>query len=57
MKARLVRVSLLLAAGALLLPGALRAQEPEEAGHMHGPDGRHIAVAETFGLAYWRLGG
>src|SRR5687768_2692113 len=30
------------------LAGAAAAQE-EEAGHMHGPDGRHIAVAETFG--------
>ncbi len=27
---------------------AARAQE-EEAGHMHGPDGRHVALAETFG--------
>jgi hypothetical protein len=34
-----------------LLPSTLYAQEPEEAGHMHGPDGRHIAVAETFGPA------
>jgi RND family efflux transporter MFP subunit len=25
------------------------ATAPGEAGHMHGPDGRHIAVAETFG--------
>lgn len=25
------------------------AQEEEEAGHMHGPDGRHVAVASTFG--------
>lgn len=36
-----------LLAGLLPLPG-LRAAEEEE-GHMHGPDGRHIAVAETFG--------
>lgn len=43
-------LSLLLftAASGSLLPA--RAQE-EEAGHMHGPDGRHIAVAETFGGA------
>lgn len=32
-----------------LLAGAVAAQE--EAGHVHGPDGRHIAVAETFGGA------
>jgi|GEM_PF-599982 cobalt-zinc-cadmium efflux system membrane fusion protein len=25
------------------------AQEAEEVGHMHGPDGRHVAVASTFG--------
>jgi membrane fusion protein, heavy metal efflux system len=31
-----------------LTPLAAFAQE-EEAGHMHGPDGRHIAVANTFG--------
>ncbi len=36
--------------GALLLAGAAGAHE-EEAGHMHGPDGRHIAVAETFGTS------
>ena len=33
---------------ALALPSDVRAQEGET-GHMHGPDGRHIAVAETFG--------
>src|SRR5262245_59068158 len=37
-------------AAALLLPCPSHAQE-EETGHMHGPDGRHIAVAESFGLA------
>lgn len=44
-------LSLLLAA-ALILPTAF-AQEPkggeDEEAHMHGPDGRHIAVASTFG--------
>lgn len=34
---------------ALTLPGIVQAQEEGEAGHMHGPDGRHIAVASTFG--------
>jgi membrane fusion protein, heavy metal efflux system len=38
---------LALFSGLVPLSGA-RAEE-EEAGHMHGPDGRHIAVAETFG--------
>ena len=33
----------------LAVLGTAAAQE--EAGHMHGPDGRHIAVAETFGTA------
>lgn len=33
---------------ALLPPLAGNAQEEGEAGHMHGPDGRHIAVAGTF---------
>jgi hypothetical protein len=37
--------ALLLGAGALSVPA--RAQEEE--GHMHGPDGRHIAVAGTSG--------
>jgi RND family efflux transporter MFP subunit len=36
--------------GLLLFPVSTRAQEGE-AGHMHGPDGRHIAVAETFGAS------
>ena len=44
-------LSLILAAS-LILPTAL-AQEPkggeDEEAHMHGPDGRHIAVASTFG--------
>jgi cobalt-zinc-cadmium efflux system membrane fusion protein len=38
----------------LLLAGLLpwsSAGAQEEAGHMHGPDGRHIAVASTFGSA------
>lgn len=39
----------LLLAGVLPLASA-RAEE-EEAGHMHGPDGRHLAVASTFGSA------
>lgn len=41
-------LSILALAAALAPSGAVRAQE-EEAGHMHGPDGRHVAVAETFG--------
>lgn len=42
------RSVLLLAAGLVLaLPGSGRAQE--EVGHMHGPDGRHLAVSSTFG--------
>jgi multidrug resistance efflux pump len=32
-----------------LLPLAAARAEEEETGHMHGPDGRHIAVASTFG--------
>jgi cobalt-zinc-cadmium efflux system membrane fusion protein len=32
-----------------LVPLSPARAEEEEAGHMHGPDGRHIAVAETFG--------
>jgi RND family efflux transporter MFP subunit len=40
-------LSLILAA-TLVLPPAL-AQETEEESHMHGPDGRHVAVASTFG--------
>lgn len=39
----------LISAAALSLAALTSAQEPEEAGHMHGPDGRHIAVASTFG--------
>lgn len=46
MMQRTVLIGGLLAA--LVAPAA--AQE-EEAGHMHGPDGRHIAVAETFGAS------
>ncbi|MGV3724076.1 MAG: efflux RND transporter periplasmic adaptor subunit [Actinomycetota bacterium] len=42
--------SVALLAVVLLTPAALRAQE-EEAGHMHGPDGRHVAVAETSGTS------
>lgn len=41
---------ILLAVACLLLPAGVRAQE-DEAGHMHGPDGRHVAVAETFGAS------
>jgi RND family efflux transporter MFP subunit len=53
MKYGFARSLALLFLGALLLfPAAARAQEEEgEAGHMHGPDGRHVAVAETFGAA------
>jgi RND family efflux transporter MFP subunit len=41
----------LLALAAGLVPfSGVRAQDGE-AGHVHGPDGRHIAVAETFGPA------
>jgi membrane fusion protein, heavy metal efflux system len=40
---------LALTAGFVALCVPARAQE--ETGHMHGPDGRHIAVAETFGPA------
>jgi membrane fusion protein, heavy metal efflux system len=42
------RLSALLVAGVLLLAAPLQAQG-DEAGHMHGPDGRHIVVAETLG--------
>ncbi len=35
-------------ASTLALAGAAHAQQ-DEAGHMHGPDGRHLAAAETFG--------
>jgi len=35
----------------LLLLGVPVLAQDEEAGHMHGPDGRHIAVASTFGPA------
>ena len=48
MKYRFLILSLV---GVSLLAGGARAAEGEEAGHMHGPDGRHIAVAETFGPA------
>jgi cobalt-zinc-cadmium efflux system membrane fusion protein len=41
----------IIAAAILALAAHSPAQEPEEAGHMHGPDGRHIAVASTFGAA------
>lgn len=34
-----------------LLPLASARAEEEETGHMHGPDGRHLAVASTFGSA------
>ncbi len=34
----------------LLVPASAGAQE-EETGHLHGPDGRHIAIAETFGAS------
>ncbi|MFN3648228.1 MAG: efflux RND transporter periplasmic adaptor subunit [Armatimonadota bacterium] len=44
------KLSLLWLAFALAPLGGVRA-DGEEAGHMHGPDGRHIAVAETFGEA------
>ncbi len=48
MKARTItHVFALLVGAPLLLLLPARAQE--EAGHMHGPDGRHIAVASTFG--------
>ena len=36
---------------ALLMAIPVAAQEEGEAGHMHGPDGRHIAIAETFGAS------
>ncbi len=39
--------SLALLLGVLPFSGAVA--QDEETGHMHGPDGRHIAVAETFG--------
>jgi membrane fusion protein, heavy metal efflux system len=45
-------IPLLLAAMTLVPAAAVRSQEEEEGpGHMHGPDGRHIAVAETFGAS------
>ncbi len=44
------RLTLLALLAGLAAPTSLSAQEEEgEAGHMHGPDGRHVAVAETFG--------
>lgn len=44
-------LTLMAFAATSVAPMAVRAQEEggEEAGHLHGPDGRHIAVASTFG--------
>ncbi len=45
-KSAAMATSLLVALGSVPI---VRAQESEEAGHMHGPDGRHIGVAEKLG--------
>lgn len=45
------RKSAAAAASVLLILGSLPVIAQEEEGHMHGPDGRHVAVASTFGSA------
>ncbi len=44
-----MKVRTLLIAASLAVAALSFAQEEDEAGHMHGPDGRHVAVANTSG--------
>jgi multidrug efflux pump subunit AcrA (membrane-fusion protein) len=52
MKVTRTRFSFVILLGLSLFAHPVSGQDEGEAGHMHGPDGRHLAVAGTFGASF-----